>query len=117
MLALVMVSAAVAQDAAPATARKPGSEAPAVFSAESVLGALKAPVQETYTGTVVSVAAGDLVSVDHNGAPVQLRLYGIDCPEEGQKPAEESRAKVADNVLNKTVEVQATVDSRECRWR
>lgn len=109
VLALVMVSAAVAQDAAPAAA----PEAPAVFSAESVLNALKAPVQETYTGNVVSVAAGDLVSVNHKGAPVQLRLYGIDCPEQGQKFAEESRAKVTESVLNTAVSVQVlTVDSQ-----
>ena len=114
VLALVMVSSAVAQDIAPAAAPETSaSEDPVVFTADSVLEALKAPVQETYTGTVVSVAAGDLVSVNHNGAPVQLRLYGIDCPEEGQKFAEESRAKVTESVLNTAVSVQVlTVDSQ-----
>lgn len=37
-----------------------------------------------FTGEVVSVLNGDTIEILHNGTAQRVRLYGIDCPEEGQ---------------------------------
>lgn len=120
VLAAIIASTAGAQDTdatlPPETPveESPVPETPTVFTVENVLAAVKAQVRETYTGTLTTVASGDLVTVNRNGVATQLRLYGIDCPEPGQEFAEESRAQTAQSVLDTSVSVHVlTVDSQE----
>ena len=37
-----------------------------------------------WSGRVIGVAAGDTITVLRGEQPVQVLLYGIDCPDEGQ---------------------------------
>lgn len=39
---------------------------------------------EEFTGPVVGVSDGDLIRVMHNGRTEEIRLNGIDCPDNGQ---------------------------------
>lgn len=63
-----------------------------------------APAEE-YSGTVVAVMEGDLLSVQHDGKTDAVRLYAVDSPEQGQTFADESRKLAAGLALNKEVKV------------
>ena len=65
-----------------------------------------AEVQE-FTGWVVSVSDGDILTVLHQGKPERIRLHGIDCPEKRQ--AFGKRAKQLTSRLTYEKEVTATV--------
>lgn len=115
LVALVAMVSAGAQDAAVAPATDASaSPAQVSFTVDSVLDALKVDVRETYTGTLSTVAAGDLVTINHSGVSTQVRLYGIDCPESGQAYADESRDAVIKSVLDTTVSVKVlAIDSQK----
>lgn len=87
---------------------------PELYTLDKVLDALNAPIQKTFTGVLTDITAGDLVSVNNNNTPVQLRLYGVDCPETGQDFAQEARTQTVSRVLDTTVSVHIlTEDSLE----
>lgn len=39
---------------------------------------------QTISGSVISVKDGDTIEILHEGKPVKIRLFGIDCPERKQ---------------------------------
>lgn len=43
-----------------------------------------------WSGRVCGVADGDTISVLHEGRPIKIRLYGIDCPE-STRPSDRKR--------------------------
>ena len=47
---------------------------------------------ESFSGTVVRVLDGDLLTVDVEGHPVRVRLAEADCPERGQPFRDQARA-------------------------
>lgn len=115
LAALIVAVSAGAQDVTAAPdVETPASDVQASFTVDEILGALKAAVRETFTGTLSSVTAGDLITVNHGGASTQMRLYGIDCPENGQAYAAESKDQMTKSVLDTSVSVHVlTVDSLE----
>lgn len=60
-----------------------------------------------WTGKVVSVAAGDTLTVLHNGKEVNVKLYGVETPNKaqafGQKAKEFTSAFVSDTIVDVTV--------------
>jgi endonuclease YncB( thermonuclease family) len=58
-----------------------------------------------WTGRVVDVAAGETITVLKNGKSVEVLLYGIDCPEEGQPFSNQAMQFTSKMVLGKVVEV------------
>jgi endonuclease YncB( thermonuclease family) len=60
---------------------------------------------ERFTGRVVGVSDGDTISVLHQGRAVQIRLEGIDCPEDGQAFGERAKQFTSDRVFGREVDV------------
>ncbi len=60
-----------------------------------------------FTARVVSVIDGDDIVVRHQGLNEDVRLYGIDCPEEGQAYGRRAKEFTAKLAYHKTVTVQA----------
>jgi endonuclease YncB( thermonuclease family) len=58
-----------------------------------------------WTGRVVDVAAGEKITVLKNGKSVEILLYGIDCPEEGQPFGNQAMQFTSQTILGKVVEV------------
>jgi endonuclease YncB( thermonuclease family) len=58
-----------------------------------------------WTGRAVGVAAGETIMVLNTGKSVEILLYGIDCPEEGQPFSDQTIQFVPKMVFGKTVEV------------
>jgi len=58
-----------------------------------------------WTGRVVDVAAGETITVLKNGKSVEVLLYGIDCPQEGQPFNNQAMQFTSKMVLGKVVEV------------
>lgn len=89
-------------------------ETPAVYNAKSILDTLNIVVQETFSGEVVNLSSGDMITIKRNEVPVTVRLYGVDSPEEGQGFHNESREQLREQVLNKEVTAHiVAVDSLE----
>ena len=59
-----------------------------------------------WSGTVISVADGDTVTVLHGREKVKIRLYGIDAPEKKQAYGQKSKKAMNAMVRKRTVEVQ-----------
>lgn len=59
----------------------------------------------SFDATVVSVPSGDLLTVSTGGQEKQVRLYGVDCPDEGQPHADEAVAFVKRCTAGKTLTV------------
>ena len=60
-----------------------------------------------WSGRVIGVAAGDTITVLRGEQPVQVLLYGIDCPDEGQPFGTEAKQFTSTMVFGKMVEVGA----------
>jgi endonuclease YncB( thermonuclease family) len=56
-----------------------------------------------WSGVVVKVTDGDSISVLHGGRPVPVRLYGVDCPEQGQDFGARAKQFTAEAVFGKVV--------------
>lgn len=65
----------------------------------------KTPIKR-FTGTVVSVADGDTITVLHRKRQKKIRLYGIDCPEKGQAFGTRAKQATSRAVFGKKVAVQ-----------
>jgi endonuclease YncB( thermonuclease family) len=53
---------------------------------------------DDWSGIVIDIADGDTITVMQGKQPVKVRLYGIDCPEQGQnftKRAKQFTSKMA----------------------
>jgi len=58
-----------------------------------------------WTGRVVDVSAGETMMVLIHGKSVEVSLYGIDCPEEGQPFSHQAMRFTSKMILGKVVEV------------
>ena len=73
-----------------------------------ILGLLLLPLlaqAEQFTGKVVGVRTGDTLSVLRNGRAVQVRLYGVACPERWQAFGTQARQFTRDVAFRQTVAV------------
>ncbi|MBP8128872.1 MAG: thermonuclease family protein [Candidatus Hydrogenedentes bacterium] len=68
---------------------------------------------EEFTGKVVAVSAGDLVSIEHDGRTEEVRLYAVDCPESGQLFADDAKSLCTDLALAKDVKVQVVTQDNQ----
>ncbi len=59
-----------------------------------------------FTGQVVRVIDGDTIEVLHNGNAEQIRLHGIDCPENGQAFGMAAKLATSALVFAKSVTVE-----------
>jgi micrococcal nuclease len=66
----------------------------------------------TFTGKVVGISEGDTISVMREGRIVQVRLYGIDCPERGQPFGGRAKQITSDMVFGREVTVQVETTDR-----
>ncbi len=63
--------------------------------------------------TVSAVQEGDVLAITRGGETMEVRLYGVDCPDPGQPGAAESAAFCREQVAGKEVEVEElTTDSQ-----
>ncbi len=74
------------------------------------------PEIEEFTGEVVEVSEGDVIWVMREGKEVEVRLHGIDAPEDGQAFARVSRDGLAHAVFGKEVAVRIVGRDLESRW-
>ncbi len=58
-----------------------------------------------WSGKVVAVHDGDTISVMHSGRAEKVRLFGIDCPEDGQAFAAGATRFTADFAFGKIAEI------------
>src|SRR4051794_19400371 len=73
-----------------------------------ILGLLFLPLlaqAEQFTGKVVGISSGDTLSVLRNGKVVQVRLYGVACPERLQAFGTQARQFTRDVAFRQTVAV------------
>ena len=69
-----------------------------------------APIGE-FSGRVVGVSDGDTITVMHNGRGEKILLYGIDCPEKGQRYGTKAKKFTSKRAFRKQVTViPKTVD-------
>jgi endonuclease YncB( thermonuclease family) len=68
-----------------------------------------------WSGKVVGVASGELITVVRNGEPVTVLLYGIDCPEEQQPFSHEAQQFTAKMVLGKSAEIEQIREDKQGR--
>lgn len=54
---------------------------------------------------VVDVIAGDIIKVDYENTPIEIRLAAIDCPEIGQPWGEQAKQFTTQMVLHKQVTI------------
>lgn len=59
-----------------------------------------------FTGTVISVADGDTLTVLHAGKQERVRLYGVDCPEKKQPFGTRARQLTGQLAFQKVVTVR-----------
>lgn len=75
-----------------------------------LLAFLAAPslcLADEFTGRVVRVPDGDSLFVLYDGTTVEVRLYGIDCPERGQAYGGRAARFTSSRTLGKTVTVRS----------
>lgn len=69
--------------------------------------------EESFTGKVVGVTDGDTITVLRNGTQqVKVRLYGVDCPEDGQPFGAAAKQFTSKKVFNLEVTVTVTDTDR-----
>lgn len=61
----------------------------------------------TFTGKVVGVSDGDTISVMRGGRAVEVRLHGIDCPEEKQAFGTKAKKFTSDLAFGREITVQS----------
>ncbi|MCA9426456.1 MAG: thermonuclease family protein [Candidatus Omnitrophica bacterium] len=64
------------------------------------------PTDQALSGTVLTVADGDTMTLRVDGQKVKVRLQGIDCPERQQAYGQEAGDFIRDQVQGKQVEVR-----------
>jgi micrococcal nuclease len=63
------------------------------------------PEGKNWVNNVSRVVDGETIVVMHDGEPETVRLYGVDCPDDGQPFADEARTYTSVLVLRKSVDV------------
>jgi micrococcal nuclease len=76
------------------------------FSLVILLGILSSFQSQTMEGTVTAVEDGDTMTVDIKGTLTVVRLFSIDCPEDGQGFGAKAKQVVTALALGKTVKVE-----------
>ena len=66
-----------------------------------------------WSGKVVDVASGEVITVVRNGELVKVVLYGIDCPEEQQPFSHEAQKFTAKMVLGKNAEIEQIREDKQ----
>jgi len=84
----------------------------AVILALGVLCVAVVAEQSNFTGNAGKVSDGDTIAVMRDGAPVKVRLAGIDCPEKAQPWGSKAKQFTAAAVGNKVVIVKTTGSDR-----
>jgi len=80
------------------------------------LAATALAAQEQFTGRVISVTDGDTITVlTQDKQQIEIRLYGIDCPEAGQAYGNHARQSTTNAVHGKNVKVQPMDTDRHGR--
>lgn len=69
------------------------------------MGSLLPALCQAYTGTVVQVDRGDLLTVSVNGSLRKIRLYGVACPRFGQPSHKKALFMTKFLSLQKSVEI------------
>lgn len=69
-------------------------------------------IGHSWTAQVVSVTDGDSLFVLHHGQKVEIRLYGIDAPEDGQDFDSQAKALTTALVAGRTVDVEEKATDR-----
>ena len=75
------------------------------FSLSLMLLVGMATSAEDWRGTVQDVPEGDTLSVTREGELVEVRLFGIDCPNRGQALYEEARNRASSLCLDQEIHV------------
>ena len=60
----------------------------------------------SWPAKVVSVTDGDTINVIRDNRQIEIRLYGIDCPEKSQDYGQQAKALTAALVAGRTVEIE-----------
>jgi micrococcal nuclease len=68
-----------------------------------------------WSGMVVGILEGDTITVLHDGKGKEIRLYGIDTPENGQAFSNRAKQFTSQMVYGKTVEVKTKDNDRNGR--
>lgn len=68
-----------------------------------------------WQGKVVGVSDGDTITVLHDRRNEKIRVYGIDCPENGQNFGQKAKKFTSDKVIGKTVEIEPVTTDRHGR--
>jgi micrococcal nuclease len=76
------------------------------FSLIILLGILSSFQTQMLEGTVTAVEDGDTITVTINGSPTIVRLFSIDCPEDGQGFGAKAKQVATALALGKTVKVE-----------
>ncbi len=71
----------------------------------STLVLVSTALADEFTGKVVGVSEGDILTLLHKGKPERVRLNGIDCPEKRQPFGKQARLFTSRFVYGKTVTV------------
>ncbi len=67
---------------------------------------------QTWRGIVTRIIDGDTICVKKQGTEIRIRLYGIDCPEKGQKYFQQAKAFVEEAVLGKIIKLEELYHDR-----
>ena len=67
---------------------------------------------QDFTGKVVGIVDGDSIKVMHEGKAEQIRLSGIDCPEQGQAFGNKAKQATSSLSFGKEVKVQPKTTDR-----
>jgi endonuclease YncB( thermonuclease family) len=70
---------------------------------------------DDWSGIVIGIADGDTITVMHGKQPVKVRLYGIDCPEQGQAFAKRAKQFTSKMAYRKTAHVEGITTDRYSR--
>ena len=62
--------------------------------------------ETVFNAKIVGVIDGDTVSVMHKGRPITIRVYGIDCPEDGQDFSNRAKQFTSARAFGKTVTIE-----------
>jgi endonuclease YncB( thermonuclease family) len=92
----------------PAYTTAPAKQSPTVTSRALDLNEVNLDQPKSYkrfSGKVVAVEDGDTISVIHGSAAEKVRLYGIDCPEDGQAYSIKAKQFTSSLAYNQVVTV------------
>jgi micrococcal nuclease len=68
-----------------------------------------------FTGKVVAILDGEIIAVKHDGRPEQIRLHGVECPDQDKRLVKRARAYLAKRAMGQTVTVVTLEPDREGR--